>query len=145
MTLGRAEAPPIPVVLVVEDEPILRMMAVDLVERAGFEAVEAAGSNDAIRILETRPDIRVVFTDIDMPGGLDGMKLAAAIRDRWPPIELIITSGKHKPSACRHAARGGCSSRSPTSATRSRPRYDASSTNRWNERSGSMTRAPERV
>ncbi len=106
MALGRAEAPPIPVVLVVEDEPILRMMAVDLVERAGFEAVEAAGSNDAIRILETRPDIRVVFTDIDMPGGLDGMKLAAAIRDRWPPIELIITSGKNKPAPADMPPRG---------------------------------------
>lgn len=82
------------VVLVVEDEPILRMMAVDLVEDAGFEAVEAMGADDAVRILETRLDIRIVFTDVDMPGGMDGMKLAAAIRDRWPPIEIIITSGK---------------------------------------------------
>lgn len=86
-----------PVVLVVEDEPLQRMMAVDLVEEAGFEAVEAAGSADAIRLLESRPDIRIVFTDIDMPGGADGMELAAAIRGRWPPIEFIIISGRRIP------------------------------------------------
>lgn len=81
------------IVLVVEDEPILRMMAVDLVEDAGFEAIEAASADDAVLILEVRTDIRIVFTDIDTPGSLDGMKLAACIRDRWPPIEIILTSG----------------------------------------------------
>lgn len=80
-------------VLVVEDEPLLRMMAVDLVEDAGFEAVEASNADEAVLILEQRGDIRIVFTDIDMPGSMDGLKLAAAIRDRWPPIEIIITSG----------------------------------------------------
>jgi CheY-like chemotaxis protein len=82
-----------PVVLVVEDEPLLRMLAVDIVEEAGFEAVEAAGAAEAIVILETRTDIRIVFSDIDMPGGMDGMRLAACIRDRWPPIEIVLTSG----------------------------------------------------
>lgn len=81
-------------VLVVEDEPLLRMMAMDMVEEAGFEPVEALDAVDAIRILETRLDIRVVFTDIDMPRGVDGLQLAATIRDRWPPIEIIVTSGK---------------------------------------------------
>ena len=81
------------VVLVVEDEPILRMSAIDMVEEAGFEAVDAADATEAIRILESRPDIRIVFTDIDMPRGIDGVKLAALIRDRWPPIDIIITSG----------------------------------------------------
>lgn len=80
-------------VLVVEDEPLLRMMAIDLVEDAGFNAVEAADADEAVRILETRKDIRIVFTDIDMPGSMDGMKLAAAVRDRWPPIDIIIVSG----------------------------------------------------
>lgn len=94
------------IVLVVEDEPMQRMMAVGLVEDTGFEAVEAMGSNDAVRILESRPDIRIVFTDIDMPGGLDGMKLAALIRDRWPPIELIIISGKRRPASADLPARG---------------------------------------
>ena len=81
------------VVLVVEDEPLLRMAAVDLVEQAGFEVVEATDATNAVSILETRPDIRIVFTDIDMPRGMDGMKLAALVRDRWPPIEIIIVSG----------------------------------------------------
>lgn len=80
-------------VLVVEDEPMLRMMAVDMVEDAGFEAVEAADATEAVRILETRLDIRIVFTDIDMPRGVDGVRLAAIVRHRWPPIEIIVTSG----------------------------------------------------
>ncbi|MFC3692520.1 response regulator [Chenggangzhangella methanolivorans] len=81
------------VVLVVEDEPLLRMMAVDLVEDAGFEAVEAADATEAVRILEARTDIRIMFTDIDMPRGIDGLMLAALVRRRWPPIEIIVTSG----------------------------------------------------
>jgi CheY-like chemotaxis protein len=83
------------VILIVEDEPLLRMAAVDMVEDAGFEAVEAADATEAVRILETRMDIRIVFTDIDMPRGMDGMKLAACIRDRWPPIMIVLTSGHH--------------------------------------------------
>jgi CheY-like chemotaxis protein len=86
------------VVLVVEDEPLQRMMAIDLVEDAGFDVVDAWSADEAIRILETRPDIRIVFTDIDMPGSMDGLKLAAAIRDRWPPIRIIVTSGHMKRS-----------------------------------------------
>ena len=82
------------IVLVVEDEPILRMAAVGMVEDAGFEAVEATDATDAVRILESRPDIRIVFTDVDMPRGVDGLKLAALIRERWPPIHIIVTSGK---------------------------------------------------
>jgi CheY-like chemotaxis protein len=81
------------IILVVEDEPLLRIAAVDMVESAGFEAVEAADATEAVRILEARSDIRIVFTDIDMPRGMDGMKLAACIRDRWPPIMIILTSG----------------------------------------------------
>jgi DNA-binding NtrC family response regulator len=81
------------IVLVVEDDPLLRMMAVDVVEEAGFEAVEAVNADEAVLILEARTDIRIVFTDIDMPGSIDGMKLAIAIRGRWPPIGVILTSG----------------------------------------------------
>jgi DNA-binding NtrC family response regulator len=93
MMAAQANAFGKPVVLVVEDEPLLRMMAVDLVEDAGFEAIEAANADQAVKLLETRADIRIVFTDIDMPGSMDGLLLAAAIRDRWPPIEVILTSG----------------------------------------------------
>jgi CheY-like chemotaxis protein len=85
------------VVLVVEDEPLLRMAAVDMVESADFVAVEAANATEAIRILETRLDIRIVFSDIDMPLGINGMKLAAVIRDRWPPIAIILVSGHVNP------------------------------------------------
>ena len=80
-------------VLVVEDEFLSRLHAVNLVEDAGYIAVEASNADEAITILEARKDIRIVFTDIDMPGSMDGLKLAHAIRERWPPIELILTSG----------------------------------------------------
>lgn len=79
-------------VLVVEDEPILRLDAIAMVEQAGFEAVEALSSADAIRLLEERLDIRVVYMDLDMPRGRDGIEIAAAIRKRWPPIEIILTA-----------------------------------------------------
>jgi CheY-like chemotaxis protein len=81
------------IVLVVEDEPIQRLMAVTVVEDAGFESIEAGNAAEAIRILESRNDIRIVFTDIDMPGSVDGTKLAACIRDRWPPVQIVVTSG----------------------------------------------------
>jgi len=80
-------------VLVVEDDFLSRLQAVNVVEDAGYIAVEAFNADEAIRILEARKDIRIVFTDIDMPGSMDGLKLAHAIRNRWPPIELILTSG----------------------------------------------------
>lgn len=82
------------VVLVVEDDPIIRLGALDLVRTAGFEGLGAACADEAIAILETRPDIRLVFTDVDMPGTIDGVKLAHYIRERWPPIHLIVASGK---------------------------------------------------
>ena len=80
-------------VLVVEDEFFSRLHAVDLVEAAGYTAIEASNADEAIAVLEARKDIRIVLTDIDMPGTMDGLKLAHAIRKRWPPIELILTSG----------------------------------------------------
>src|SRR6476659_3647779 len=76
-----------PVVLVVEDAYLIRSFVVD--------AIQANDAEEAIAILEARQDIRIVFTDIEMPGMMDGLKLARAIRDRWPPIELMLTSGKH--------------------------------------------------
>lgn len=82
-----------PVVLVVEDEALLRMNAVEMIEDAGFQALDAADADEAITILETRDDIRVVFTDIDMPGSMDGIKLAQAVRGRWPPVKIVATSG----------------------------------------------------
>jgi CheY-like chemotaxis protein len=83
-----------PVVLVVEDEMLLRMDAVDMIAAAGFEVVEAGDADQAIEILEARRDITVIFTDIQMPGSMDGLKLARAVRGRWPPIKIIATSGR---------------------------------------------------
>jgi len=81
------------VILIVEDELLIRINAVEMIEVAGFEVVEAASADEAIAILEGRLDINVVFTDIQMPGSMDGLKLAAAVRDRWPPIKIVATSG----------------------------------------------------
>ena len=82
-----------PVVLIVEDEFLLRIDAVQMVAAAGFEVVEASNADEAIEILEARRDITVVFTDVQMPGSMDGLKLARAIRGRWPPIKIVATSG----------------------------------------------------
>lgn len=82
------------VVLVIEDEPVLRIEISDLLEENGFEVVEVTSVENAIQILETRLDIRIVYMDLDMPKGVDGVKFAAAIRDRWPPIEIILTASK---------------------------------------------------
>jgi len=81
------------VVLVVEDNTIIRMGAVDLVLAAGYEALEACDADEAIRILEARSDIDLVFTDVQMPGTMDGIKLSHYIRNRWPPVKLIVASG----------------------------------------------------
>lgn len=84
----------LPLVLVVEDEFLVRMNAVFLLEEAGFGVIEAGSAEDAIALLESRKDIQIVFTDINMPGSMDGLRLAHAIRNRWPPIELVLTSGQ---------------------------------------------------
>ena len=84
------------VVLIVEDEFLIRMDAVDMIRSGGFEVVEAQDADEAIQILERRTDISVVFTDIHMPGSMDGLKLAAAVRGRWPPIKIVATSGRAK-------------------------------------------------
>jgi CheY-like chemotaxis protein len=81
------------VVLVVEDEPLLLMLAGEIVEDAGFEPILAHNADEAILILESRDDISIVFTDVRMPGSMDGIRLAAAVRDRWPPIKLVVVSG----------------------------------------------------
>ena len=83
-----------PVVLVVEDEFLLRMDAADMIAGAGFEVVEASNADQAIEILEARRDISVVFTDIQIPGSMDGLKLARAVRGRWPRIKIVATSGR---------------------------------------------------
>src|SRR6195256_6353728 len=85
---------PVTNVLVVEDEMVLRMRAVDIVEDAGFEAVEAVNADEALAILESRSDISLLFSDIQMPGSIDGLKLAHAVHERWPAIKIILVSGE---------------------------------------------------
>jgi CheY-like chemotaxis protein len=95
------------VILVVEDEALIRMEAVQMLEEAGFVAVEASNAEDAARILELRRDIRAVFTDINMPGTIDGMRLARLVRRRWPPIHVILTSGRVFPNEEEFPDNGG--------------------------------------
>jgi CheY-like chemotaxis protein len=84
------------VVLVVEDEMLLRIRTVDMVEDAGFTSLEAVDADEAVAILESRSDIALLFTDIQMPGSMDGLKLAHAVHERWPPIKIILVSGQLK-------------------------------------------------
>jgi CheY-like chemotaxis protein len=103
------------VVLIVEDEALIRMSAVQMIEDAGYLVLDASNADEAIQILESRSDIGAVITDIRMPGSMDGLALAHAIRARWAPIHLIVTSGTnvqgklpanvrfiHKPYSARH-------------------------------------------
>lgn len=79
-------------VLIVEDDILIRMDTAEMMEAAGFRVLEASSAEQAITLLEANSDIGVVFTDIDMPGSMNGIKLAEAVRGRWPPIRIIATS-----------------------------------------------------
>ena len=92
MVLDRSAIPPI--VLVVEDEMLLRMRAVVMVEDAGYDSIEAVDADEAFAILESRSDIALLFTDIQMPGSMNGLELAHAVHERWPPIKIILVSGQ---------------------------------------------------
>lgn len=85
------------VILVVEDELLVRMDLVDLLEAAGHKTYEAGNATEAIAILEEHDEIRVVFTDIQMPGDMDGLALSHYVRDRWPPTIIIVCSGNERP------------------------------------------------
>jgi CheY-like chemotaxis protein len=85
------------VVLIVEDDELIRMHAADMVRELGFGTLEAANADDAISLLEGCSDVTVVFTDIEMPGSMDGLHLVGVVRDRWPPIALLVTSGRRAP------------------------------------------------
>ncbi len=86
-------------VLVVEDEAFLLFAIADELREAGYDVLEASNADQAIRLLESRQDIAILFTDIDMPGSMDGLRLSVAVRDRWPPVKIVITSGKRQPAA----------------------------------------------
>jgi CheY-like chemotaxis protein len=86
-----------PTVLIAEDEFLIREMLKDELEDAGYQVVSVSDADHAIRVLESRQDIHLVFTDINMPGSMDGLKLAAFVNDRWPPVHIIVTTGRAKP------------------------------------------------
>jgi len=88
-----------PVVLLVEDEPLVRMAAADDLQDAGFHVLEAANADVALAVLEScSDDVQVLFTDIDMPGSMNGLDLAESVHRRWPHISLLVSSAYHKPS-----------------------------------------------
>ena len=91
--MSSANAARRPVVLIVEDEFLIRSHAAQIIEDGEFDVLEASNADEAISILEARSDIAVLFTDIQMPGSMDGLKLAAAVKGRWPPIKIVATSG----------------------------------------------------
>jgi len=86
-----------PVVLIAEDDALLRMLAMDIVEEAGFVVIEAPDADAAMALLESRQDIALLFTDIDMPGSMNGLKLAQAVSCRWPRIKILVVSGQMRP------------------------------------------------
>jgi two-component system, response regulator PdtaR len=96
--MSGTEANARPIAIVVDDEALLRMYASDLFEEEGFAVLAAADADATLNILEARPDVRLLFTDIQMPGGCDGMDLARKVHARWPNVLLVITSGNEKPS-----------------------------------------------
>ncbi|MEO7223932.1 MAG: response regulator [Devosia sp.] len=80
-------------VLIVEDEALTRLLVADFLKADGFEVFEAGNATEAIAVLEAHTDIHILFTDIDMPGSMDGLMLSAFVRDRWPPVRIVLTSG----------------------------------------------------
>ena len=91
---------PPPVVLIVEDDELQRLLAFVVVEEAGYVALEAGDADEALALLESRPDISVLFTDVQMPGSMDGLELAHATRSRWPSMKIVIASGQIRMQPC---------------------------------------------
>ena len=88
--------PTMPLVLIVEDDFLIRMDAAAVIKDAGYRVLEAGNADEAVTLLESNLDIRVLFTDVEIPGSMDGIKLAHAVRDRWPPVKIIAASGHHE-------------------------------------------------
>ncbi|HEX7944071.1 MAG TPA: response regulator [Phenylobacterium sp.] len=82
------------VVLLVEDEPLVRIVAAESLEEAGYAVLEAADANEALALISERDDVGVLFTDVNMPGALDGLTLAEMIHARWPNVRVVVTSGR---------------------------------------------------
>jgi two-component system, response regulator PdtaR len=96
----------VPVILIVEDEALVRQSVVGILEDAGFRMIEAVNSDEALEFLEADPDIQLLLTDVNMPGTMDGLALAREVHDRWPHIGIIVVSGKSMPQP--HELPTGC-------------------------------------
>jgi len=83
-------------VLVVEDDVLVRMHGIDIFEEAGFTVIEADNAHEALTILGEGAQVHMLFSDIDMPGSIDGLELARIVHERWPRIHLLVTSGHHR-------------------------------------------------
>ena len=86
-----------PVVLLVEDEPLVRTLQVDILRDSGFWVVEAQDADEAFEILMRRPDVKAVLTDVDMPGSIDGFEFARLVAQGWPDVGILVISGKAAP------------------------------------------------
>lgn len=80
-------------IMIVEDEILVRQIGADVLEEAGYSVLEAGSATEALEIIEKNPGIALVFTDVRMPGEMDGLDLATVVHDRWPNVRLLITSG----------------------------------------------------
>ncbi len=87
--------------LVVDDEPLIRLVSADVLTDAGYEVLQAGSGDEALELLHANSGVRVVFTDVEMPGLIDGFELAGRIEREWPQIDVVVTSGRRRPG-------GGC-------------------------------------
>jgi two-component system, response regulator PdtaR len=85
---------PAPLVLVVEDEPLIRTLVVDVLAEKGLDVSEASTADEALAVMTLRPEVKVLFSDINMPGELSGLDLAREVHHRWPKVQLMLTSGR---------------------------------------------------
>jgi len=131
-------------VLVVEDDDLIRFTIAEELEDAGFFVSQATNVTEAVMILRIHSDIRAIFTDIDMPGQLDGLQLAAIVHDRWPPVRILVASGRDfvakadLPLDGRFFAKPysrGCDLEPQRNASGSVSRHNASAKSLWNEAS----------
>ena len=88
-----------PLILVVEDEPLVRLDIKLAMDDAGFSVIEVPDAEQALELLETRGSIGLVFTDVELAGALSGFDLANAVKERWPHIPVLVTSGRAAPRA----------------------------------------------
>jgi two-component system, response regulator PdtaR len=95
-----------PTILVTEDDERLRLYTSELLEESGYTVVEADSAEEALKVMEARKDVRLLFTDIQMPPGCDGLELARQVHKRWPKVLLVITSGQVQPTKAEIADHG---------------------------------------